>query len=88
MQYRYKGGDEDMKPGVITYSSVINAHAQQGNAERAEALWEEMYLDFMNGNESAKPNIQSLNIVLDAWSTISRGATTSRNDSFKDTATL
>jgi pentatricopeptide repeat protein len=50
MQDRYQAGDEYVKPGVISYNSVINAHAKQGNAERAEALLEEMYNAFVNGN--------------------------------------
>jgi pentatricopeptide repeat protein len=72
MQNRYKACDEVLKPSVITYNSVINAYAKKGNAERAEALLEEMHNAFVNGNESMKANVRFFATTLDAWSKSAR----------------
>jgi pentatricopeptide repeat protein len=68
MQDRYKASDQVLKPNVISYSSVINAYAKTGQAEKAEASLDEMYAAFVNDNESMNPNVRSLAAVLDAWS--------------------
>jgi hypothetical protein len=47
---------------------VISAFARAGKTERAEELLEEMYSDYLDGNDSAKPNVISFSAVLDAWS--------------------
>jgi pentatricopeptide repeat protein len=46
---------------------VINAYAKAGNADRAEAILEEMYQDYQQGNDDAKPNVRSFSTVLSAW---------------------
>ena len=56
---RDKVDDGVLKPKVINYSPVIDACT----AEKAKALLHEMYIDFVNGDESAKANIRSFAIV-------------------------
>jgi hypothetical protein len=57
----------------IVSSLVVNdyssrAFAWAGKAERAETLLEEMNSDYLDGNDSSKPNVRSFNTLLDAWS--------------------
>ena len=52
-----EAGDEVLKPGVISCSSVISARAKTGKAEKAEALQDEICFDFVSGDESAEPNV-------------------------------
>jgi pentatricopeptide repeat protein len=68
MQDRYKSGDKELKPNVVSYNTVINAYAKAGNADRAEAILEEMHQDYEQGNHDAKANVCSFNTVLSAWS--------------------
>jgi pentatricopeptide repeat protein len=56
-----------VKPDVDSYNFVINAWAEQGNAERANMVFERMAEDFKNGNKMAKPNITSFKTLLKAW---------------------
>jgi pentatricopeptide repeat protein len=68
MQQQHLAGDKFLRSNTITYNTVISAFARAGQAERAEALVEEMYSDYLDGNDSAKPNVRSFSVVLDAWS--------------------
>jgi pentatricopeptide repeat protein len=49
-------------------TSVISAFARAGQAEHAETLLKVMYSDYLDGNDSAKLDVISFSIVLDAWS--------------------
>ena len=61
-----RAGDEALKLDVITCNSCPSA--KTGKAEKAEASLEEMCADFVSGNESVKPEVQSFNAALDARS--------------------
>jgi pentatricopeptide repeat protein len=57
-----------MRPNTISYNTVMSAYAKRGQAAEAEALLEEMYLDYTtNENKSAKPDVTCYNIVMDCW---------------------
>ena len=69
MQARWKDGEVGLRPNSISYTTVMHAYARRGEAEKAEALLEEMHFDHsVNGNEAAKPTVISFSTVLDAWS--------------------
>ena len=59
-------GDEMVRPDRFTYSTVINAWAKYGHAERAEAVLNGMLEDYAKGNQAAKPDLQCFNSVLRA----------------------
>jgi pentatricopeptide repeat protein len=61
-------GDSDLAPNTMSYNAILDAHARRGNAERAEALLEEMYTEYSRGNENTKPDLVSYNSVLNAMS--------------------
>jgi hypothetical protein len=61
MKHNYGSGDKVMQPNVISYASC-----KAGDDIHAEELLEEMYADYEEGNESAKPNARSLCTVLSA----------------------
>jgi len=65
-----KNTDDDnvVRPNAITYNSVLNAHARQGDVKGATEIFEMMKKDFESGNAAAKPQVQSYNILIDAWS--------------------
>jgi pentatricopeptide repeat protein len=68
MQSLWKQGHSTMRPNVICYTTVLSAYTKRGQAAEAEALLEEMYLDYTtSGNESAKPTTTSYNIVMNCW---------------------
>jgi pentatricopeptide repeat protein len=64
----YASGDIDFQADAKMYTVVLNAFARRGKAEKAEALLESMIEDSLNGNESARPNVISFSVVLNAWS--------------------
>jgi pentatricopeptide repeat protein len=69
MKQQYLAGEESyLRPNTIAYSAVISALARAGQAEGAEALLEEMDSDYLDGNDSCKPNVLSFSVVWDAWS--------------------
>jgi pentatricopeptide repeat protein len=55
------------RPDFISYSTVINAWAQQGHPERASEILRVMYEAYVAGNETAKPDINCFNTVLAAY---------------------
>jgi len=58
----------NVRPNFVTYSTVMNAWARAGQPDRAAAVLRSMYDDYQqNGNESAKPDLQSFNTVLKAY---------------------
>jgi pentatricopeptide repeat protein len=68
LQSLWKQGDPTMRPNAISYSTVMSAYANQGQAAESEAILEEMYLDYSaNGNKSSKPTLTSFNIVMKSW---------------------
>lgn len=63
-----------VKPNSHTYTSVINAYAENGQAKQAEMIFRAMYKEYHQGNTSVKPQLQNFNAVLSAW-TKSKSAT-------------
>ena len=59
--------DPSIRPDFITYSTVINAWARAGQPDRASRVLKAMYDDYLGGNEHAKPDRQSFNTVLKAF---------------------
>lgn len=55
-------------PDAVTYSTVMNAWARAGQPERAAKVLRRMYDDYyLGGNEAAKPDLQSFNTVMKAY---------------------
>lgn len=55
---------------TIGYTTVIAAYAQRGDfksAEKAESLLQRMQTLRNEGNENVKPNVQTVNAVLNSW---------------------
>ena len=72
MQDRYKAGDEDLKPDVITYNSVILAWSrsrQRKSVSKAESLLKEMLSLAEAGDNKCVPNVRCYNCVLSAIAT-------------------
>ena len=61
-------GNENIRPNTITYSSVLDAHARQGDVNGANKVFKMMEEDYKSGNKKAKPNVQTRSILIDAWS--------------------
>jgi len=57
--------DQSICPDVITYTTVINAFAQQANIEKAEEVFEMMFQDYNDyGNEAARPDEAAFNALV------------------------
>lgn len=65
-------GDEDYRPDVTTYTSVIDAYGRCGDVqatERAEALLEHMEHSYREtGDKKMRPNFRTYTAVITAWS--------------------
>jgi hypothetical protein len=68
MQTRFNTGDKARKPTSKHFLAAIQAHANTGNGDRAEALFHQMYGEYMMGNESMRSDTQVFNAILFAWS--------------------
>ena len=58
------------KPDAITYITVFNAYAYskfQDEVEKAEELLEEMNEIYLDGDDTFKPSVRSIKVLLDAW---------------------
>ena len=64
---RKKRGDKGHLLTRQYYSRLMQLNARLGRAEKVEALLEEMYRDFTNGNKRNKPNSYHTSLVLKAW---------------------
>ena len=47
---------------------MLDTHARQGDVKGATKVWEMMNEDHRLGNTNIKPNVQTYNIIIDAWS--------------------
>lgn len=66
----YKAGNEGARPNLHTYVTLLYAvvHSKRKGAPvQAEKLLRAMYVDYTNGNTSAKPNTQAITLVMDCW---------------------
>ena len=52
----HNDGNENVRPNTITYSSVLDAHARQGDVDGAYEVFKMMKDDYQSGNKNAKPN--------------------------------
>lgn len=68
LENAYTAGRKEMRPDIISYSTVINAYASVGNADQAERILKEMYSAYNHNNTNVKPNTQTVTAVLFAWS--------------------
>jgi len=68
MQMREESSSAATKPNVISYSTVMNGWAHEGNYERASEVLRLMYDDYVNGNVNAKPDVMVYNTLLTAYS--------------------
>jgi pentatricopeptide repeat protein len=66
---------QNIEPNTITYNSVLDAYARQGNIIGANNVFQMMQQQQQqqqqNGggdNSSCRPNVRSYNILIDAWS--------------------
>jgi pentatricopeptide repeat protein len=61
-------GDLDEAPNAITYSSVMDAYAVDGDIDGAMNILNMMKDDYNSGNKTAKPNLRTYNILINAIS--------------------
>lgn len=70
---RREGGGGIMSPDTICWNMALDAWAKAGNGPRAEALFEEMLQDYLDGKErAAVPNTITFTAVLSAWAKTQR----------------
>ena len=55
-----------LQPNVVIYNNLIMAYAQKGEIDEAVQLLNEMESQFHNGNNDVKPNVLTLNFMIDA----------------------
>jgi pentatricopeptide repeat protein len=70
MENLYEDGRLSFGPDAITYITVMNAFAfsrNKDNIEQAEQLLDEMNERYMDGDDSMKPTMRSVKILVDAW---------------------
>lgn len=60
--------DQGVSPNTVSYNTVIDAYVKSRNVERAEALLNEMYEGYLQGNPEIKPTTHTYSIVLSGWS--------------------
>jgi pentatricopeptide repeat protein len=61
--------NRDARPDLITYNTIMNINAQQGDIKGATTVFNMMKKDYQSGkNNNAKPNIASYTILINAWS--------------------
>ena len=62
----------DIRPDIITYNTIMNINAQQGDIKGAVTVFNMMKKDYQSSgsrnNNNAKPNIASYTILINAWS--------------------
>ena len=61
-------GQEMMAPTVYSFSAVINAYANIGRPDKAEAVLRFQVEEYEAGNERARPNRVVFNTIIKAWS--------------------
>ena len=73
MHMLHKNGDPDIKPNVVTYGAVIDAHAKSGErgaAARADALLADMIQQHQSDpvlHADLRPNTYVFNTVINCW---------------------
>ena len=72
MQLFHEQGIEDVRPTVENYGSVIRVAGKHRAMELVEQAWKQMQEDFANGNDQARPDILTYNVLLHAWASSER----------------
>ena len=68
-QSKGKNGNKAISPNRITYNSVADAYARQGNVDGALEVIKLMEDDYRSsGNIYVKPDILTYNILIGCWS--------------------
>jgi pentatricopeptide repeat protein len=71
MEELYQEGRTSVAPDVITYITVMNAHAADskspGNARKAQDILDEMNERYLDGEDDMKVSTKSIKVVIDAW---------------------
>lgn len=67
MEDLYSSGEKAARPDVIKYTTCICALARKGLPDQAEILLNKMRTDFLNGNDDARPDSKTYDIVISAW---------------------
>ena len=73
MHKRHQSGDPDVRPNVVTYGAVIDAHAKSGErgaAARADALLAAMIQQHQSDPDTfwdLRPNTYVFNTVINCW---------------------
>lgn len=73
-------GKAKWQPTTALYNAVMNCWAKAGSANDCEATIKQMLVDYEEGNEKAVPDIQSFNILLDAFAASNDGSAPARAD--------
>ena len=60
-------GDLEEAPSAISYNSVMNAYAHNGDIHAAIEIMKMMEDDFKSGNSAAKPTMWAYSILIHAW---------------------
>lgn len=61
-------GNKNIRPDTITYSTVMDAYAKQGDIDGANKVFAMVKEDYNSGNINSKPDIITYNTIIDAWS--------------------
>ncbi|CAJ1949263.1 unnamed protein product [Cylindrotheca closterium] len=67
LRQKYIDGEIHLRPDAYVYSVVVDSFAQQGDAVGAQTIFDTMLEEYCNGNEEAKPDIESYNKLLRAY---------------------
>jgi len=68
LRRRARNGESDMEPDTISYNQVLLSLARARRPGEAEMLLRQMFDDYQKSHRRAKPNTNSFNNVLSAWS--------------------
>lgn len=66
----YKSGNDDARPNLVSYVTLINCIVRSDHprsAEKAEEKLFEMYKDFKSGFIDVLPNTRLVTAVIDSW---------------------
>jgi len=61
-------GDNDCRPTIVTYNTVLSSIAESGDPIKAQEFMARIYHRFESGILHQKPNIFTWNLLVEAWS--------------------
>lgn len=59
--------DKNIRPDVVTYSSVMDTFYKQGDVNGANKVFMMMKEDYNSGSISSKPNIVTYTVLMGTW---------------------